>query len=103
VWQQAMWHFSATLFLLGFLAIYVPAFVALTRRGLWDLLPWTLLLPLYYLLVSWAAWRGVWELSQAPFRWNKTSHGLARTTRQSPPQKHHARAPKTISSKIAPP
>lgn len=103
VWQQAMWHFSATLFLLGLLAIYVPAFVALTRRRLWDLLPWTLLLPLYYLLVSWAAWRGVWELSQAPFRWNKTSHGLARTTRQSPPQKHHARAPKTISSKIAPP
>jgi cellulose synthase/poly-beta-1,6-N-acetylglucosamine synthase-like glycosyltransferase len=102
-WQRALWQLSATLFVLGLLAMYVPAIVALARRRLWDLLPWTLLLPLYYLLVSWAAWRGLWELSQTPFRWNKTSHGLARTTRQPAPQKHHARAPKTISSKTAPP
>lgn len=102
-WHFAWRSFSATLFVLGIAAIYIPAIVGLARRGLWGLLPWTLLLPLYYLMVSAAAWRGLWELSRTPFRWNKTSHGLARTTRQASPQKHQARAAETMSPKTAPP
>jgi len=38
------------------------------------------LLPLYYVLVSLAAWRGL-ALLFHPLRWNKTEHGLARTSR----------------------
>ncbi|MDF2813125.1 MAG: glycosyl transferase [Microvirga sp.] len=102
-WSQIWRAFSATLFVLGIAAIYVPAIVALSRRGLWELLPWTLLLPFYYLLISIAAWRGLWELIWTPFRWNKTRHGLARTTRQFPPQKHQARAARTMSLNTAPP
>jgi hypothetical protein len=61
--------------------VFIPACVALRR--LWRLMPWILLLPLYYSLVSVAAWRGLWEMAIAPFRWNKTSHGLARTSRRT--------------------
>jgi glycosyltransferase XagB len=45
----------------------------------------------------------VWELTMAPFRWNKTSHGHARTSRTNLPQKHQANVAETMSLKIAPP
>lgn len=78
----ALWASSSlVLFLSGAAAMTIPACVALKRRRLWRLLPWVLLLPFYYGLVSLAAWRAVWELATAPFRWNKTAHGLARTSR----------------------
>jgi cellulose synthase/poly-beta-1,6-N-acetylglucosamine synthase-like glycosyltransferase len=98
-WQAG----SLTLFLLGAAAVFVPACVALHRRRLWRLLPWVLLLPLYYGLVSLAAWRGLWELMTAPFRWNKTSHGLARTSRTGLLQKHQASPASTMSLNTAPP
>jgi glycosyltransferase XagB len=102
-WEAAWSSVSLMLFGFGALAIFVPACVALHRRKLWRLLPWVPLLPLYYALVSMAAWRGLWELIIAPFRWNKTSHGHARTSRANLPQKHQANVAETMSLKIAPP
>jgi cellulose synthase/poly-beta-1,6-N-acetylglucosamine synthase-like glycosyltransferase len=69
------------LFVAGLVAIIVPALAAIARRGWWGLLPYVPLLPFYYVLVSVAAWRGLAELFLHPFRWNKTEHGLARTSR----------------------
>ena len=69
------------LFAAGLVAMVGPALVGVTRRGWWGLLPYVPLLPLYYVLVSVAAWRGLAELFFAPFRWHKTEHGLARTSR----------------------
>ncbi|QRM28776.1 glycosyltransferase [Microvirga sp. VF16] len=80
-WEVAGRAYSLTLFFYGAAAITIPAIFALHRRRLWRLLPWVLLLPFYYGLVSVAAWRGLWELATATFRWNKTSHGHARTSR----------------------
>ncbi|WP_243375628.1 glycosyltransferase [Microvirga solisilvae] len=101
---SALWYAgSLTLFCAGVASIFIPACIALHRRRLWRLLPWVLMLPFYYVLVSLAAWRGLWELATAPFRWNKTSHGLARTSRSGLLQKHHANVVRTRSLKIAPP
>jgi glycosyltransferase XagB len=69
------------LFVAGMIAIVVPALKGVARRRLWRLLPYVPLLPLYYVLVSLAAWRGLAELLFHPLRWNKTEHGLARTSR----------------------
>ena len=69
------------LFVAGLVAIVVPAIAALARRRWWGLLPYVPLLPFYYVLTSIAAWRGLLELLLDPFRWNKTEHGLARTSR----------------------
>jgi hypothetical protein len=59
----------------------VPAVIGLHRRGWWRLLPYVALLPLYYGLVSIAAWQALIELSRHPFRWHKTERGFARTSR----------------------
>ncbi len=70
-----------TVFAAGCVAMFAPAVVGLARRRWWSLMPAVLLLPLYYTLVSLAAWRGLAELIRAPFHWHKTDHGLARTSR----------------------
>jgi hypothetical protein len=39
------------------------------------------LTPLYWFLLSLAAWRALIQLIRDPQRWEKTEHGLARTSR----------------------
>jgi cellulose synthase/poly-beta-1,6-N-acetylglucosamine synthase-like glycosyltransferase len=102
-WEAAGYAYGLTLFFYGAAATFVPACIALHRRRLWRLLPWVPLLPFYYGLVSIAAWRGLWELATATFRWNKTSHGHARTSRSGLVQKHQASVVSTRSLKTAPP
>jgi len=48
------------------------------RRGLWWLMPWGLLAPVYWAMISMAAWRAVVLFARDPFRWEKTPHGLTR-------------------------
>ena len=72
---------TLTLLAAGGLAMILPSFVAIRRRRVPQLWPYALLMPLYYVLVSLATWRGLYELVWAPHRWNKTEHGLARTSR----------------------
>ena len=66
---------------LGLAAMPAPADFALRRRDLHRLRRLLPVLPLYYALVSAAAWLAVWELIWSPFHWNKTDHGRARTSR----------------------
>ena len=65
----------------GYLVSIVIGFMGLARRGLvrcaWALL----LMPLYWLMLSVAAWRALYQLLRDPYRWEKTEHGLAKTSR----------------------
>jgi cellulose synthase/poly-beta-1,6-N-acetylglucosamine synthase-like glycosyltransferase len=84
---EVLWSaMGVTLFVLGLLAMMAPAVAALRRRGwLGRLLPFVLLLPFYYALITAAAWRGLFELLIASSWWHKTEHGLARTSRTGLP------------------
>ena len=43
-------------------------------------LRWSLMaMPLYWLLISAAAWLALWQFLRHPHRWNKTRHGFSRT------------------------
>lgn len=77
---------ALVLLLAGLLAMTMPGIVAVRRGGRSGrFLAYALGMPLYYLLVSAAAWRGVLELALDPDRWNKTEHGLARTSQAAKP------------------
>lgn len=52
------------------------AALAMRRRNLRRLWPTLLLLPVYNLLISAAAWTAIYDLLVAPYHWNKTEHGL---------------------------
>ncbi len=59
--------------------IHAAMTVQVARRCAQAANPWLLAsLPLYWLLVSLAAWRAVWHLIVKPFQWEKTRHGLAK-------------------------
>ena len=58
------------------LMIGVSGAAALGRRNL-ALIPFMVLLPLYWVLHSIAAWRALYQLITAPSYWEKTPHGLS--------------------------
>jgi len=68
---------------IGYLASAFIGWLGLYRRGplssAWILLP----TPFHWLLLSLAAWRALYQLFAAPYAWEKTEHGLARSSRRS--------------------
>ena len=44
------------------------------HKGMW---PHVIFIPVYWLFVSAAAYRAVWQLIHAPFYWEKTEHGVS--------------------------
>ena len=78
---QVLLGFDAASLVSGYLISAALGLVGLARRGLLDSAWALLLMPVYWLLLSVAAWRAVVQLMRAPYRWEKTEHGLARTSR----------------------
>ncbi len=67
----------------GYLSSAYLGWLGLRRRQL-SSSAWVLLLtPLHWLLLSTAAWRAVYQLFANPFAWEKTEHGLARSSRRA--------------------
>jgi cellulose synthase/poly-beta-1,6-N-acetylglucosamine synthase-like glycosyltransferase len=48
------------------------------RRGWLDLIPYSLTAFGYWVLISIAAYKGLWQLVRNPFYWEKTQHGVSR-------------------------
>jgi len=46
------------------------------KRRYFGLIPWALTVPVYWMLQSWAGYKGLWQLIHNPFYWEKTHHGL---------------------------
>ncbi len=84
-WANAIMNNAAPIFatslLSGYASTMVLDLIGLRRRGLLAH-GWVLVLtPLYWFLLSLAAWRGLFQLLYEPQRWEKTEHGLAKTSR----------------------
>ena len=48
------------------------------RRGWLGLIPYSLTAMAYWVLISVAAYRGLWQLLNNPFYWEKTRHGVSK-------------------------
>jgi glycosyltransferase XagB len=66
-------------FCLGNFAFLYLSIAGCIRRGYFSLAKYALLTPLYWVLMSVAAWKGFLQLFYAPSYWEKTQHGLAAT------------------------
>jgi len=96
-WQLAsglFWSAKSGVFEMMFAGLYVTTltsgyalsallgFIGLSRRRALDSAWYLILTPFYWLMLSAAAWRAVFQLISAPYRWEKTRHGLARNSRR---------------------
>ena len=79
--QGALLWLSCTTFAAGYLTSILLGLCGLARRKLWSA-AWALAFVwLLWLLLSLAAWRALYQLICKPHVWEKTQHGLARTSR----------------------
>lgn len=88
LWFISHWHvieqvFPAPVFYLGTVSLYVGnlAFVYINvlgalRRRYYTLVPYALFTPIYWAMMSIAAWQAFYELLFKPHYWQKTQHGL---------------------------
>jgi hypothetical protein len=71
---------ALTTLLTGYLGSAFFGLVGLERRRMLRA-AWVLpTIPFYWLLLSAAAWRALWQFVTAPYHWEKTEHGLARSS-----------------------
>ncbi|GAA4129103.1 glycosyltransferase family 2 protein [Aminobacter aganoensis] len=78
LWQSYLVAFDIISILLGYGAFLFLGWLVLKprdRRGFWKLCLFT---PVYWTMLSWAAWCALYELWRRPHHWAKTPHRKAR-------------------------
>lgn len=65
---------AAANLVLGYASGVALGWIAVVGRGRRHLAPWTLVMPIYWLLISAAAYRALYQLATAPYYWEKTRH-----------------------------
>ena len=85
--EDPFWSIFSQIFFAGSLIMFAANFIfigigiaACIKRKYFHLIPAALLMPLYWLLISLAAWKGFWQIFTKPFYWEKTRHGLTGQT-----------------------
>ncbi|MHB8629446.1 MAG: glycosyltransferase [Aggregatilineales bacterium] len=61
---------------LGNVTYIYTHFVGCLKRGQYSLIKWTLLIPIYWVMTSYAAYKALFQLITKPHYWEKTKHGL---------------------------
>ncbi|MCD6149808.1 hypothetical protein J7J13_03435 [bacterium] len=50
--------------------------IGCAKREQWDIIKYAFLVPFYWLMISLAAWKALWQLFFKPHYWEKTVHGF---------------------------
>ncbi len=78
IFPQILLFLSLFNLLAGNGAFIYLSMIAPIRRGWLELVPYSLTFPVYWVLISIAAYRGLWQLLGNPHFWEKTQHGISR-------------------------
>lgn len=76
---EAVWF---CVLLVGLFGAVLSTVLGMRRRRVPGMARVLALMPVYWLMTSFAAWRALVQLLRAPHHWEKTDHGLARTSRR---------------------
>jgi glycosyltransferase XagB len=68
--------------IIGNAAFMYLSMVGVIKRRNYELIPYALLSPAYWLMMSIAAYRALWQLIHNPHFWEKTDHGTSRAFRE---------------------
>lgn len=88
-WSDAL-HLAAAAS--GFAVTIGMGLAGLRKRGLMRH-AWVLALtPVYWMVLSAAAWRALWQFVVDPYRWEKTEHGLAQSNHFAETARQHSQS-----------
>ena len=73
-----LWTIALINLAFGYAVSILIGVISVVRRRRADLALSALLMPVYWLLVSFAAYRALYQLARDPYLWEKTEHGLGR-------------------------
>jgi len=76
VFPRALFAAAGFSLLVGNIVFVLLAIAGALHRRAFGLVRYALVMPLYWGLMSLAAWRGLLQLVHRPFLWEKTTHGL---------------------------
>lgn len=62
----------------GNLLLMLLHLLAIWRRKMYDMIPYVITVPVYWLLASIASYRALYQLLFNPFYWDKTEHGVSK-------------------------
>jgi glycosyltransferase XagB len=82
VYPAPVFYGAVLTLLLGNGLVIYTFLLGSAHRGNWDLVKYGLLAPLYWLAMSVAAVKALWQLVRRPHYWEKTVHGLHLTADQ---------------------
>lgn len=100
--SQLFYPVAVMLFVANFVFIGL-GLVSCHKRNLWDLFPYALLVPLYWVLISLAAIKGFYQLFTNPYYWEKTVHGLvSQPPAAAPPSPPATPSPPPAMDTVAP-
>ena len=78
VFPQSLLFLSLFNLLAGNGAFIFLHMLAPIRRGWLNLIPYSLTALGYWVMISLAAYKGLWQLLRNPFYWEKTQHGVSK-------------------------
>lgn len=70
--------FNLLVLISGYSVAVAAGIAAVAVRGMPSLLNHAVMMPAYWLLISLAAYKAMWQLVTRPFHWEKTDHGISR-------------------------
>ncbi len=79
---RQLWLLAGFNLVAGYAASLALGFFVLQRKGVRKLVPELVYIPLYWLMVSAACYRAVYQLVTAPHYWEKTEHGVSTMRRR---------------------
>ena len=71
-----LWMIAFINLAFGYAVSILVGVISVVRRRRADLAAHALLMPLYWLLISVAAYRALYQLARDPYLWEKTEHGV---------------------------
>ncbi|MFM9848148.1 MAG: glycosyltransferase [Hyphomicrobiaceae bacterium] len=86
--QQWLWWIAVLNLGLGYASAMMLGALAAVRKGTPRLAKHSLLTPVYWLLISCAGYRALFQLVRTPYLWEKTKHGACTVARAQPIPPH---------------
>jgi cellulose synthase/poly-beta-1,6-N-acetylglucosamine synthase-like glycosyltransferase/glycosyltransferase involved in cell wall biosynthesis/O-antigen/teichoic acid export membrane protein len=86
IYPSAIFYMAVFSLVFGNFTFFYNYMIGCAKRERWDLIKYVYLIPVYWLMISFAAIKAVYQLLAKPHYWEKTNHGLSKNPEPATPE-----------------